>query len=112
MGESQNLYSTLDMKFLVVLSLAVAGCLCAPEAEPEADALYGYYGYGLGYHGLGYRAYGGYYPYHRYGHYYGKRSADAEPEADALYGYYGYGGYRYGGYRGYFGYPGYRYYGK
>ena len=72
----------------VVLSLAVAGCLCAPEAEPEADAYYGYYGYGLGYHGLGYRAYGYGYPYaHHYGHYYGKRSADAEPEADAsLYG--------------------------
>merc|ERR1739847_189512 len=43
------------------------------DAEPEADAYYGYYGYG------GYR-YGGYRGY--YGHpyrYYGKRSADAEP---------------------------------
>merc|ERR1711981_1486625 len=43
------------------------------DAEPEADAYYGYYGYG------GYR-YGGYRDY--YGHpyrYYGKRSADAEP---------------------------------
>merc|ERR1719191_1669233 len=62
------------------------------EAEPEADAdaYYGYYGYG----------------------YYGKRSADAEPEADAD-AYYGYYGYPYG-YRAYgygYGYP-YRYYGK
>merc|ERR1711879_250236 len=40
------------------------------DAEPEADAYYGYYRYG------GYRGYYGY-PY-RYG-YYGKRSADAEP---------------------------------
>merc|ERR1711913_151684 len=76
---------------------AVAGCLCAPEAEPEADALYGYYGYGLGYHGLGYRAYGGYYPYHRYGHYYGKRSADAEPQ---ILGYPGVVGGVYGAYAG------------
>merc|ERR1711941_1081 len=42
------------------------------DAEPEADAYYGYYGYRYG----GYRGYYGY-PY-RYG-YYGKRSADAEP---------------------------------
>merc|ERR1712076_366324 len=46
------------------------------DAEPEADAYYGYYGYGLGYGG--YRGYyGGRYGY-RHG-YYGKRSADAEP---------------------------------
>merc|ERR1712243_230559 len=59
------------------------------EAEPEADALYGYYGYARPYaYGLGYRSYG--YPYG----YYGKRSADAEPEADAYYyGAYGYGAY-------------------
>merc|ERR1719219_189703 len=44
------------------------------DAEPEADAYYGYYGYPYGYRAYGYRAYG--YPYH-YGHYYGKRSADA-----------------------------------
>merc|ERR1712241_1584761 len=67
------------------------------DAEPkaDADAFYGYYGYGV-------RPYA-----------YGKRSADAEPaaepkaDADAYYGYYGYGrpyayGYRYGGYRGYY----------
>merc|ERR1711981_1218401 len=43
------------------------------DAEPEADAYYGYYGYGY----RGYRYHG--YPYgYRYG-YYGKRSADAEP---------------------------------
>merc|ERR1712226_973937 len=44
------------------------------DAEPEADAYYGYYGYGLGYGG--YRGYYG----GRYGYphgYYGKRSADA-----------------------------------
>merc|ERR1719225_2086285 len=42
------------------------------DAEPEADAYYGYYRYG------GYRGYYGH-PY-AYGHrYYGKRSADAEP---------------------------------
>merc|ERR1712242_377885 len=45
------------------------------DAEPEADAYYGYYGYG-GYRYGGYRGYYGH-PY-RYG-YYGKRSADAEP---------------------------------
>merc|ERR1711863_111159 len=48
------------------------------DAEPtaEADAYYGYGGYGRGY------GYGG------YGHYLGKRSADAE--AEPHYGYYGY----------------------
>merc|ERR1712098_742280 len=70
------------------------------DAEPEADA---YYGYGLGYStlGYGYRSYG----YSAYG-YYGKRSADAEPkaDADAYYGVYGYpyaagyAGYAYGAY--------------
>merc|ERR1711994_987074 len=45
------------------------------DAEPEADAYYGYYGYG-GYRYGGYRGYYGY----PYGYrYYGKRSADAEP---------------------------------
>merc|ERR1711981_1521040 len=39
--EFKNLYSTLDMKFLVVLSLAVAGCLCAPEADAEPAVLDG-----------------------------------------------------------------------
>merc|ERR1712142_770378 len=48
------------------------------EAEPEADALYGYYGYARPY-AYGYRSYG--YPY-SYGYRYGKRSADAEAEAD------------------------------
>merc|ERR1711926_34838 len=90
------------------------------EAEPEADAYYGYYGYArpyaYGYRSYGYPAYGYYgkrsadaepkadadayvygYPYaagyapYAYGAYaYGKRSADAQPEADAYYGYYGY----------------------
>merc|ERR1712240_799048 len=68
------------------------------EAEPEADAYYGYYGYARPY-AYGYRSYG----YPAYG-YYGKRSADAEPEADAFYGVYGYpyaagyAGYAYGAY--------------
>merc|ERR1711936_927351 len=44
------------------------------DAEPEADAYYGYYGYG-GYRYGGYRGYYGY----PYGYRYGKRSADAEP---------------------------------
>merc|ERR1711971_79346 len=83
------------------------------DAEPEADAYYGYYGYGLAHHGYGYGlAHHGYYgayahPY-AYGHYYGKRSAEAEPEADAYYGHhYGYGlahhgyGYAHHGYYGY-----------
>merc|ERR1711963_634151 len=77
------------------------------EAEPEADAYYGYYGYARPY-AYGYRSYG----YPAYG-YYGKRSADAEPEADAYYGYglgystLGYGLRSYG-----YGYPAYGYYGK
>merc|ERR1719419_1103555 len=69
------------------------------EAEPEADALYGYYGYGT----YSPYTYGSYRPY-AYGAWgYGKRSADAEPEADALYGVYGYGypSYTYGAYRPY-----------
>merc|ERR1711926_40156 len=70
------------------------------EAEPEADAYYGYYGYARPY-AYGYRSYG----YPAYG-YYGKRSADAEPEADAdaFYGVYGYSAYRpyaYSAYRPY-----------
>merc|ERR1712072_1091859 len=51
--------------------------LLPAEAEAAADPYYGYYG--LSYHGLGYRAYGGYYGhglgYYGYGH--------------GLYGYYG-----------------------
>merc|ERR1712051_1176367 len=56
------------------------------DAEPEADAYYGYGGYGrYGYGGYGYgRGYG----YGGYGHYLGKRSANAE--AEPHYGYYGY----------------------
>merc|ERR1712117_116473 len=50
------------------------------EAEPEADALYGYYGY----RNYGYSTYSPYayrpYAYGAWG--YGKRSADAEAEAD------------------------------
>merc|ERR1712141_94964 len=105
-----------SMKFLVILALM--GCALA---EAEADAYYGWGGYGLGYrsyggYGLGYSGYGGYglgyaarpYGYSRIGysgHYIGKREAEAEPEAkpeadaDAWYGSYGlgysglYGGY-------------------
>merc|ERR1712227_655580 len=86
------------------------------EAEPEADAVYGTYGYGLGYSAYSRPVYGGYSAYSRpivssyaallvssaaytrpiyggYSSYYGKREAEAEPEADAdaLYGTYGYG---------------------
>merc|ERR1711868_144283 len=63
------------------------------DAEPEADALYGYYGYRP--YGYGYRAYG--YGYPRFG-YYGKRSAGAEPKAEADADAYYYGGYAYGAY--------------
>ena len=49
------------------------------EADPAADAWYGYYGHGYGYGGYGYgrRYYGGYYghPY-GYGYYRGKRDAN------------------------------------
>jgi len=68
------------------------------DAEPtaEADAYYGYGGYGrYGYGGYGYgRGYG----YGGYGHYLGKRSADAEAEPHlGYYGYpYAYGYYPYG----------------
>merc|ERR1711934_24610 len=88
-----------------------------PEAEANADAYYGYYGYARPY---AYGAYGAGYGY-RYGAYpyastyYGKRSADAEPKAEAdpalLYNAYGYGlpyagAYgAYGGYRTYGAYP-------
>merc|ERR1711997_827215 len=93
------------------------GCALA-EPEADADAYYGYGGYGLGYrsyggYGLGYSGlYGGYglgyaarpYGYSTLGyrgHYIGKREAEpeAEPEADAD-AYYGWGGYGLG-YRSY-----------
>merc|ERR1712038_853296 len=50
------------------------------EAEPEANAYYGVYGY----HGLGYRSYYGH-PYAHRGYYYGKRSAEADPVVVAGY---------------------------
>merc|ERR550532_2262840 len=67
----------------------------AAEPTADADAYYGYYGYGArpyygyglgyrGYHGLGYRGYGYGYPYARRGYYYGKRSADADAEPQIL----------------------------
>merc|ERR1719350_203209 len=104
------------MKFALVVCFA-ALVAAEPEAKPEAEALYGYYGHPYAYGG--YRAYGyGAYPYAHHGYVYGKRSADAEPkaeaDADAYYGYYGYGArpyYGYGlGYRSYgLGYRGYHY---
>merc|ERR1711997_168550 len=123
------------MKFLVILALM--GCALA-EPEADADAYYGWGGYGLGYrsyggYGLGYSGLGGYglgyatrpYGYSTLGyrgHYISKREAEAEPEAepkadaDAYYGWGGFGlGYRsYGGYGlGYrsYGYPRYAGYG-
>merc|ERR1711868_10312 len=80
------------------------GAVHVAKREAEADALYGTYGYGLGYSAYSRPVYGG------YSSYYGKREAEAEPEADAdaLYGNYGYGlGYSaysrpvYGGYSTY-----------
>merc|ERR1712043_18219 len=83
MGHSK---SNLQFDNMKVLALFVALVIAVVSAEPEADAYYGYGGYG----GYGYGGYGGY----GYGGYRGKRSA--EP----YYGYGGYGGYGYGGYRG------------
>merc|ERR1719435_893827 len=80
------------------------------DAEPEADAFYGVYGYpyaayngvpfgsstgldaitqGLDASTQGFLPYAGY-GHGYYGHYLGKRSADAEPKADAYYSAYGY----------------------
>jgi len=73
------------------------------EADSEADAYYGYGGYG----GYGLGSYGAYNLGYGYGGY-GKRSADSE--ADAYYGYGGYGGYGLGYTTGYglgYGYGGY-----
>ena len=62
--------------------LAFAEPESAPEAEadPAADAWYGYYGHGYGYGHRYYGGYGGYYghPY-GYGYYRGKRDAAADP---------------------------------
>merc|ERR1719500_1291255 len=63
------------MKSVAIAALCFFAAVAA-EADAEADAHTGYYGYHLG-------------------HFYGKRSADAEPaadaDADAHYGAYGYG---------------------
>merc|ERR1711997_568615 len=75
-----------EIRFAVLLlaGLAFAEPESTPEAEadPAADAWYGYYGHGYGYGGYGYgrRYYGGYYghPY-GYGYYRGKRDAEADP---------------------------------
>merc|ERR1711953_226075 len=93
------------------------------DAEPtaEADAYYGYGGYGrYGYGGYGH---GGGYGYGGYGHYLGKRSADADSYYGGYLGGDGYGGYGhylgkrsadaesyYGGYLGGYGYGGYGHY--
>merc|ERR1712008_538796 len=82
---------------LLLAGLALAEPDSTPEAEadPAADAWYGYYGRGYGYggYGLGYRGYyggyggyyGGYRGYGGYG-YYGrkKRSAEADPAVLAV----------------------------
>jgi len=103
----------------IMIKLILLTCLVgAAYAEADADAFYGYAGYGLGYGGYGYGGYGHYglgYTYagvpfgsstgldpitqgldpvtqgvaFPYLHHHGKRSADA----DAFYGYAGYGGY-------------------
>merc|ERR1712081_156472 len=107
LAESSSLQTIKMMKSIAVVALCMFAAV-AGEAEASADAgyLYGHYRYG---HALGYAHHGYYgYPYARYGHYYGKRSADAEPtaaaepkaDADAFYGYYGYPFARYGHYYG------------
>merc|ERR1711872_322232 len=93
------------LKTLAVVCLA-AVAFSEPEAKADADPYLLYGGYGLGYAG---------YHYPAYGHvaYYGKRFADAEPKADAD-PYLLYGGYHGLGYAGYH-YPTYghvAYYGK
>merc|ERR1711982_229805 len=127
LAESSSLQTLKMMKSIAVVALCMFAAV-AGEADASADAgyLYGHYGYG---HALGYAHHGYYgYPYARYGHYYGKRSADAEPtaaaepkaDADAFYGYYGhplaYAHHGYGyAHHGYYGYPYARYghyYGK
>jgi hypothetical protein len=63
--------------------LAFAEPQAEAEADPAADAWYGYYGRGYGYGGYGYgHRYGGYYggyPYGYGGHYRGKRDVEADP---------------------------------
>merc|ERR1711971_613768 len=78
---------TMKFVFAVLLlaGLAFAEPESTPEAEadPAADAWYGYYGRGYGYGGYGYgRRWGGYYGYPGYGYggyYRGKRDAEADP---------------------------------
>merc|ERR1711997_1133168 len=101
---------TTTMKLLLLTALAAVAL-----AEPEADAHYGYYGYG--YHP-------GFYGYGLWGHQQawptasapgvsstcfgcrGKRSAEADAEAEPGYGFYGYYPYGYYGlHRGYYGLP-------
>merc|ERR1712134_21537 len=104
LAESSSLQTFKMMKSIAVVALCMFAAV-AGEADASADAgyLYGHYGYG---HALGYAHHGYYgYPYARYGHYYGKRSADAEPAADAAYGYYGYGHHLGYAHHGYYGYP-------
>merc|ERR1719464_2165483 len=79
------------MKFvfavLLLAGLAFAEPESTPEAEadPAADAWYGYYGHGYGYGGYGYgHRYGGYYGYPGYGYYRGKRDAEAEADPAVL----------------------------
>ena len=132
--ETLHLYRhLLNNSHFQVLAVALFGAVTA-EAEADADAFYGYYGYAA--HPYAYGYYGYPYAYGHYAHYgksapcvnaanvpvpcaagyYGKRSAeaeaapaaDAEADADAFYGYYGYAHhpYAYGyAHHGYYGYP-------
>merc|ERR1719190_161854 len=61
---------------LLLAGLALAEPEATPEADPAADAWYGYYGHGLGYSGYygGWRGYGGW----GYG-YYGRKKREADP---------------------------------
>merc|ERR1712008_594329 len=92
MGTMKYVFAVL---LLAGLALAEPDSTPEAEADPAADAWYGYYGRGYGYggYGLGYRGYyggyggyyGGYRGYGGYG-YYGrkKRSAEADPAVLAV----------------------------
>merc|ERR1712008_609111 len=78
MGTMKYVFAVL---LLAGLALAEPDSTPEAEADPAADAWYGYYGRGYGYggYGLGYRGYGGYGYYGRK-----KRSAEAEPAVLAV----------------------------
>merc|ERR1712112_64816 len=95
-AKSSSLQTINMIKSVAILAICLFAAV-STEAEAEADAHYGAYGYGhhIGYshghlgHVYGHGLYGhglGYGHLH-HGYHYGKRSADAEPAADAYHGY-------------------------